>query len=207
MLRIEDMSKQERDLLRAQINEVDMKEIQQRLCELEKQKEVTNERMKLIEEQQNKQDEETEEIKSQINVLCSPIHHSRLRSFRNKASARVRELLGVKFEKGKKKIMTPEYILFAPYFYKGIYSDICYQLEFDGTYTDLPMTDWEEPDSMFGQAKVIRDKWKPSYRYYNRVLQELKSAAANNLLPDERKEALNLFLKSTNNGVDVAFIG
>jgi hypothetical protein len=200
----ENMTTEELDCQQDKIMNIKVKRIETRMSELEeKQKDLQNTQNRIgtiiddIGKGQTEQKGRIDALEKETNVLCAPTHHKRRNHFKKKASARVKYLLGDK--------TTPEYMLFAAYFFKGIYHDIAYQLEL-GEWDDISMEDYDKYDSQYEQAKNIRDNWKPSVRYFKHCLDELIEKRDNTILSQDRCRALTIFLKATNNGEDVVFL-
>jgi len=193
-----ELTKEERDYVRNQLNELDMDDIKEKLTDITNEQERINTRINGFEDTQKIQGADIDQLKKDTNVLCAPTHHKKRSKFKKKASARVRFLLG-------NDKTTPEYMLFSPYFFKGIYADVAYQLEL-GEWDDISMEGYEELNSQYERAKEIRDNWKPSYIYFKRCLDELIEKRDKGELRQERCRALTAFLSATDNGKNVAFL-
>ena len=197
MIDLNNMSPEEMELAEQKIAEKKYEQKKRRIEDKENETKKIKEKQKELEDDTNTNRTDINLLKEQTNVLCAPTHHKRRNKFSKKASARVKFLLGDK--------TTADYILFSPYFFKGIYADIAFQLEL-GNWDDVSMEDYENPTSQYSQAKEIRDNWKPQYTYFKRCLNELIEKRDNGNLAKERCRALTDFLSYTNNGKNVAFL-
>lgn len=194
---LNNMTPEQMELAEQKISEIKYEKLKRRIKDNENKTKKIEEKQKELEDDNKANKDDINTLKEQTNVLCAPIHHKRRGKFSKKASSRVKFLLGDK--------TTSDYILFSPYFFKGIYADIAYQLEL-GNWDDVSMENYESQTSQYSQAKEIRDNWRPSYTYFKRCLDELIDKRDNGNLSKERCRALTDFLTYTDNGKNVAFL-
>jgi len=196
-LAVADMTPEELALYQEQIFIRKQQILEERMKELENNRKKDRTDIDNVINTQEQLGSDIENLKHETNILCAPTHKKRKADFSKKASARVNFLLG--------NPTTPEYILFSKYFYKGIYSDIAYQLKLS-SWQDIPMDNYEYKDSIYTRAIRIRDEWRPNILYFERCLKELIEKRDVGYLPAEKCRALTDFLKSTNNGTQVNFL-
>lgn len=137
-------------------------------------------------------------LEKETEVLCSHKYRKERKRFMRGAAKRVKLLLG-------DDPTTVEYDLFAPFFFKGIYSDIGYKLGI-GDWCAIDMCDYKSSSSQFRQAESIRDNWKPSSKYFHECLRKLIEKRDNGTLRAERCRALTTFLNATDNAKNVGFL-
>lgn len=142
-----------------------------------------------IKEKQDEQDART--------FLGNVEYSSYCKKFQNGCKARVYALLGDN--------TTASNILFYSYFCKKIYRDIEIALDLPDWH-QINMVDFESINSEYYRAKQYRDSWRPSRKYFNKILNELIQKRDQGLLPPVKCRALTLFLNATNNGQNVPFV-
>ena len=86
---IAEMTKNERDYLRNELNEVDKKDINEQLELIKEQSEKQKARIDIIEKEHEKTQTEVESLKKNTNVICSPFHSKRKRNFNKLCKSRV----------------------------------------------------------------------------------------------------------------------
>ena len=187
-----ELTKQERDYIKNELNEIDKDEIRKELEIIRHNQEQDKARISSIEEEQEKHHEAIKKLEEGTNVLCAPSHTKRKKVFNNICKRRVWSL----FDNDKE---SAEYIVFSPYLFKKIYSDIA--LEFNvGSWHDIDMKDYEKPDSVFNQAISYAKQWLPADYYIRQCIKELETKRDSGFLAPERCRALTYYLKETSNG-------
>jgi hypothetical protein len=194
---LNNMTPEQMEIAEQKISEIKFEKLKNRLIENENKVKRIEEEQTILKDDANKNKADITELKEQTCVLCAPVHRKRRKQFSKKATARVKFLLG--------DATSPDYILFSPYFFKGIYADIAFQLEL-GNWDDVSMEDFDNLNSQYSLAKDIRDTWRPQYTYFKRCLDELIEKRDNGNLPKERCKALTDFLARTDNGSNVDFL-
>lgn len=175
-----ELTKQERDYLKNELNEMDKNEIRRELELLVNRQKQQDAKIELI-------DENLTKLQKNTNVLGSPIHSKRCLLFRKLCNARVYEFLT--------DPSTDDYQLFAPFYFKKIYADIANHFELN-TYKDINMEDYENENSPYGIAKRYAEVWYPSSYYTKECLKQLIDKRDKGLLKRERCVALTEYLKT-----------
>lgn len=186
------MTKSEREYIRNELNEVDKKDIRKEIEELRRNQDTSNKRLDSIEKDTEKTKSDVENLKKNTDVICSPFHSKRKRIFSSICKARVWKL----FSNNKD---TCEYVLFSPFLFKKIYSDIATHFGLD-TWHDLSMEDFDKMGSTYEQAKEFANYWAPSSWYISECINSMVTKRDNGILSPERCRALTEYLKITNNG-------
>lgn len=189
---IAEMTKNERDYLRNELNEVDKKDIREQLELIREQSEKQEARIDIIEKQHEKTQTEVESLKKNTNVICSPFHSKRKRNFNKLCKSRVWSLFN-------NDINSCEYVLFSSFLFKKIYGDIATKFDLD-TWHDLSMENYENENSIYSQAKEFASYWTPSGLYIRHCIDSLIEKRDNGVLSSEKCRALTQYLKVTNNG-------
>lgn len=189
---IAEMTKNERDYLRNELNEVDKKDINEQLELIKEQSEKQKARIDIIEKEHEKTQTEVESLKKNTNVICSPFHSKRKRNFNKLCKSRVWSLFN-------NDIDSCEYVLFSSFLFKKIYGDIATKFDLD-SWHDLSMENYEQENSMYSQAKEFASYWTPSRWYIRHCIDSLIEKRDNGVLSSEKCRALTQYLKSTNNG-------
>lgn len=182
---INEMTKEERDYLRNETIAADINDLNNRFYEL------ADAQTKLAKDlEDSKADIDT--LKKNTDVLCSPFHTHRKRSFMSLCRDRVWSL----FDNDKTGY---KYAVFGPYFFRRIYADTARHIGV-GSYNDISMKDFTEPDSDYEVAKEFASAWRPSSYYIKGCLTELEGKRDNGVLSAERCRALTQYLKETSSG-------
>ena len=153
--------------------------------------ELANKQAKLEEEAEinGKKLEETatelEKTKKFINVLGFAVNSYKFQILKSKATARVYELLN-------NDISSIDFIVWSPYFFHKIYSDIAHHVNVNKC-ANINVDDFEE-------ACYLAEHWTPTEYYIKEKIEEMKNKVTTGALKQERVMALNMYLKSTNNG-------
>ena len=153
--------------------------------------ELANKQAKLEEEAEinGKKLEETatelEKTKKFINVLGLAVNSYKFQILKSKATARVYELLN-------NYISSIDFIVWSPYFFHKIYSDIAHHFNVNKC-ANINVDDFEE-------ACYLAEHWTPTEYYIKEKIEEMKNKVTTGALKQERVMALNMYLKSTNNG-------
>lgn len=189
---IAEMTKNERDYLRNELNEVDKKDIREQLELIKEQSEKQKARIDIIEKEHEKTQTELESLKKNTNIICSPFHSKRKRNFNKLCKSRVWSLFN-------NDIDSCEYVLFSSFLFKKIYGDIATKFDLD-TWHDLSMENYEQENSMYSQAKEFASYWTPSGWYIRHCIDGLIEKRDNGVLSSEKCRALTQYLKFTNNG-------
>ena len=153
--------------------------------------ELANKQAKLEEESEinGKKLEETatelEKTKKFINVLGFAVNSYKFQILKSKATARVYELLN-------NDISSIDFIVWSPYFIHKIYSDIAHHFNVNKC-ANINVDDFEE-------ACYLAEHWTPTEYYIKEKIEEMKNKVTTGALKQERVMALNMYLKSTNNG-------
>lgn len=192
IVNINDLTKGELEILNKKIQEKIIKDLQYEIEEEKNQRKKLEERTFIIEQEHKKQKETILTIKKEIDVLGSPLHSKRKKSFKKLCSKRVFNLLN-------NNVSSCEYIIFSPFLYKKIYIDIANYFELD-TYLDLNMENYDREGSKYSEAKEMVIYWKPSSSYIKECIKNLIDKRDNGFLRPERCRALSEYLKITNNG-------
>lgn len=151
-----------------------------------------DEKIEIIEKEQEKAQTEIATLKKNTNVLCSPFHSKRRRNLGKLCKARVWHLLN-------DDKTSCEYVLFSGFLFKKIYSDIAISFDLD-TWLDLDMENYDHETSMYSRAKELASNWIPSARYVKYCTDNLIEKRDNGVLSQEKCRALTQYLKATNNG-------
>lgn len=180
----------------ANISEIQLEEIMQKANDArfkilsEKVENVTNEQKKQqsIIELQEKQIEETSErsknTENRINVIGFGIHSKKGKILRKLCAGRILSILG--------DASNFNHLLWSPYFYKKIYSDLADLFEVD-TYKNIHIDDFE-------QAKSFALSWRPNDGYVYNKTQELIEKRNKGTLSQIRAMALSAYLEASDNG-------
>lgn len=128
---------------------------------------------------------ELEKTKKFIDVLGFAVNSYKLKILQGKAASRVYELLG-------NDTSSIEFIVWSSYFFKKIYSDIANHFNVSKC-ANINVDDFEE-------ACYLAENWTPSEYYIKEKIEEMKSKVTTGALKQERIMALNMYLKSTNDG-------
>lgn len=128
---------------------------------------------------------ELEKTKKFINVLGFAVNSYKFQILKSKATARVYELLN-------NDISSIDFIVWSPYFFHKIYSDIAHHFNVNKC-ANINVDDFEE-------ACYIAEHWTPSEYYIKEKIEEMKNKVTTGTLKQERVMAFNMYLKSTNNG-------
>ena len=153
--------------------------------------ELANKQAKLEEEAEinGKKLEETatelEKTKKFINVLGFAVNSYKFQILKSKATARVYELLN-------NDISSIDFIVWSPYFFHKIYSDIAHHFNVNKC-ANINVDDFEE-------ACYLAEHQTPTEYYIKEKIEEMKNKVTTGTLKQERVMALNMYLKSTNNG-------
>lgn len=189
---IAEMTKSERDYLRNELNEVDKNDIRKELEDLKNAQKKSDEKIGLMEAEQEKTKAEVKKLKKNTNVICSPFHSKRKRNFNNLCKSRVWNL----FNNDKDSC---EYVLFNAFLFKKIYGDIATHFDLD-TWHDLSMENYEKENSLYSQAKDYANYWTPSNWYIKSCIAGMIEKRDKGILSPERCRALTEYLRVTNNG-------
>ena len=128
---------------------------------------------------------ELEKTKKFINVLGFAVNSYKFQILKSKATARVYELLN-------NDISSIDFIVWSPYFFHKIYSDIAHHFNVNKC-ANINVDDFEE-------ACYLAEHWTPTEYYIKEKIEEMKNKVTTGALKQERVMALNMYLKSTNNG-------
>ena len=128
---------------------------------------------------------ELEKTKKFINVLGFAVNSYKFQILKSKATARVYELLN-------NDISSIDFIVWSPYFFHKIYSDIAHHFNVNKC-ANINVDDFEE-------ACYLAEHWTPSEYYIKEKIEEMKNKVTTGTLKQERVMAFNMYLKSTNNG-------
>lgn len=128
---------------------------------------------------------ELERTKKFINVLGFAVNSYKFQILKSKATARVYELLN-------NDISSIDFIVWSPYFFHKIYSDIAHHFNVNKC-ANINVDDFEE-------ACYLAEHWTPTEYYIKEKIDEMKNKVTTGALKQERVMALNMYLKSTNNG-------
>ena len=128
---------------------------------------------------------ELERTKKFINVLGFAVNSYKFQILKSKATARVYELLN-------NDISSIDFIVWSPYFFHKIYSDIAHHFNVNKC-ANINVDDFEE-------ACYLAEHWTPTEYYIKEKIEEMKNKVTTGALKQERVMALNMYLKSTNNG-------
>lgn len=128
---------------------------------------------------------ELEKTKKFINVLGFAVNSYKFQILKSKATARVYELLN-------NDISSIDFIVWSPYFFHKIYSDIAHHFNVNKC-ANINVDDFEE-------ACYLAEHWTPSEYYTKEKIEEMKNKVTTGTLKQERVMAFNMYLKSTNNG-------
>ena len=128
---------------------------------------------------------ELEKTKKFINVLGFAVNSYKFQILKSKATARVYELLN-------NDISSIDFIVWSPYFFHKIYSDIAHHFNVNKC-ANINVGDFEE-------ACYLAEHWNPSEYYIKEKIEEMKNKVTTGALKQERVMAFNMYLKSTNNG-------
>lgn len=189
---IEEMTKEERDYLRNELDKIDMNNIKEQLERFEENRKKQDERIRIIETGQKETQTKIENLEKNTNVICSPFHSKRKRNFNKLCKSRVWSLFNNDTD-------SCEYVLFSPFLFKKIYGDIATKFDLD-TWHDLSMENYEEENSVYSQAKEFASYWTPSNWYIRHCIDSLIEKRDNGVLSPEKCRALTQYLKATNNG-------
>lgn len=128
---------------------------------------------------------ELEKTKKFINVLGFAVNSYKFQILKSKATARVYELLN-------NDISSIDFIVWSPYFFHKIYSDIAHHFNVNKC-ANINVDDFEE-------ACYLAEHWTPSEYYIKEKIEEMKNKVTTGTLKQERVMAFNMYLKFTNNG-------
>lgn len=128
---------------------------------------------------------ELEKTKKFIDVLGFAVNSYKLEILKSKAVARVYSLFN-------NDVTSIEFIVWSPYFFHKIYSDIAHYFEVNKC-ANIHVDN-------FGEACSVAENWKPSEDYICKKIEEMKKKVLNGTLKQERVMALNMYLKATNDG-------
>lgn len=197
-INVENMTNDEMSALTEQMLHARQKLIERKMKELEDKYKKNEAKINELSIEQNNVTARVDILEKETEILCSYKYRKERKQFMYKAASRVKFLLG-----GDPS--TIEYTLFSPFFFKGIYSDIGYELGI-GDWCAIDMTDYKSSDSQYERAKSIRDNWMPSSKYFHDCLRKLVEKRDNGTLKPERCRALTAFLNATDNAKHVAFL-
>ena len=118
-------------------------------------------------------------------VLGFAVNSYKFQILKNKATARVYELFN-------NDISSIDFIVWSPYFFHKIYSDIAHHFNVNKC-ANINVDNFEE-------ACYLAEHWTPTEYYIKEKIEEMKNKVTTGALKQERIMALNMYLKSTNNG-------
>lgn len=151
-----------------------------------------DEKIKIMEQEQEKTLTKVEKLEKNTNVVCSPFHSKRKKNFKKICKLRVWNLFN-------NESTNYEYVLFSSFLFKKIYADIASKFELDSWF-DLSMENFEQDNIMYSQAKDFVTYWTPTAWYIKYCFNSLIEKRDNGLLSSEKCRTLTQYLKATNNG-------
>ena len=164
---------------------VRQKRAEKKIEELANKQAKLEEEAKINGEKLEKTATELEKTKKFINVLGFAVNSYKFQILKSKATARVYELLN-------NDISSIDFIVWSPYFFHKIYSDIAHHFNVNKC-ANINVDNFEE-------ACYLAEHWTPTEYYIKEKIEEMKNKVTTGALKQERVMALNMYLKSTNNG-------
>ena len=161
------------------------KKADEKITELANNQKKIEEKAKISDAKLEETVNELEKTKKFIDVLGFAVNSYKLKILQGKATSRVYELLN-------NDTSGIEFIVWSPYFFHKIYSDIAHHFKVNKC-ANINVDNFEE-------ACCIAESWYPSEYYIKEKIEEMKNKVTTGTLKQERVMALNMYLKSTNNG-------
>lgn len=161
------------------------KKADEKITELANNQKKIEEKAKISDAKLEETVNELEKTKKFIDVLGFAVNSYKLEILKSKAVARVYSLFN-------NDVTSIEFIVWSPYFFHKIYSDIAHYFEVNKC-ANIHVDN-------FGEACSVAENWKPSEDYICKKIEEMKKKVLNGTLKQERVMALNMYLKATNDG-------
>ena len=171
---LESMTDEQLELITNRALFLRQKKQEERITELTNNQKKLEENARINEEKLDETATELKKTKEFINVLGFAVNSYKLQILKGKAASRVYSLFN-------NDVSSIEFIVWNTYFFKKIYSDIAHHFHVN-------------------KACILADEWLPTDYYIREKIEEMKNKVMKGTLKQERVMALNMYLKSTNNG-------
>ncbi|MCI5588022.1 MAG: ORF6C domain-containing protein [Lachnospiraceae bacterium] len=182
---LESMTDEQLELITNRALFLRQKKQEERITELTNNQKKLEENARINEEKLDETATELKKTKEFINVLGFSVNSYKLQILKGKAASRVYSLFN-------NDVSSIEFIVWNTYFFKKIYSDIAHHFHVNKC-ANINVKDFEK-------ACILADEWLPTDYYIREKIEEMKNKVMKGTLKQERVMALNMYLKSTNNG-------
>ena len=182
---LESMTDEQLELITNRALFLRQKKQEERITELTNNQKKLEENARINEEKLDETATELKKTKEFINVLGFAVNSYKLQTLKRKAASRVYSLFN-------NDVSSIEFIVWNTYFFKKIYSDISHHFHVNKC-ANINVKDFEK-------ACILADEWLPTDYCIREKIEEMKNKAMKGTLKQERVMALNMYLKSTNNG-------